>query len=153
MNFWTQPSDHDIASRDIGVVAFSYEERDVTQADDDADVAETDVIQIENERNVDILDVLSSFSEARRENLVIFRESYHAALRSLPMPALELYQMNMSRKILRGLIEVHICRFAMAWRVSAERVNRLIDNIMTAFGEGTETHISWHVFNNFHQIT
>lgn len=140
-------SDDDLASTKIRVPAFIYWERDLSG--DSTTSQAYKVLDTEDERHVDVLDVLTKFrprSEGRTAPPL--RQCYKVILPSLPSHCSELYEMQLSYSELCNLIKLQIHSSTGPLSLDSGTEDDLVRIILTAFEARTGMEISWNTLRS-----
>ena len=106
------------------------------------------ILRNEEERYVDLLDVLVGFHKWQALTRQTPRGSYRVALPFLPVHASELYQMQLCREDMGNLIRLGLHSYWKQLSLESSALDKLVDVLVSAFVSRTAMEISWHTFNN-----
>ena len=140
------PLEHGFEDSTIQVTAFSYYLGDLC-GDDNSALQEVRVVQDEDERNVDVLDVLSRFmGPPRWLSAPPSRRIYTDMLSNLPLSELALDELEVARTDLKELLRLSIWKVSNKWSLNVDTSDALVETLLTAFGERPQ--VSWRTFDS-----
>ena len=129
----------------IQVTAFSYFLADPS-GDDNSALQEIRVVQDEDERHVDVLDVLSNFlGPPRWLSAPPSRRVYTDVLSNLPLSRFTLNQLQVARIELEELLRLSVWKVSLKWSLDVNTLDDLVEILLTAFGK--EPQVSWKTFD------
>ena len=137
--------EYDSKDSSMKVTAFSYFLEN-SCSDDNTALQEVKVLQKEDERQVDALDVLSRFlGPPRWISAPPSRRVYVDVLPLLPLPKIPLHELQVARTDLKELLRLSAWKVTSKWSLDTSILDDLSEILVTAFGDKPQ--VTWGTFD------